>query len=371
MQNGIYFRLSDKDYHKIPRLSASGIKNMLVSIPTFWAMSWMNPKRKEDDDTDAQVLGRAYHCAFFEPDELDRRFVGAPDLSQYEGILENDTQVKAELKAMGQKQSSAGELALDRAYRLLDCGYEGPIKSVILDRFEQHVGKRSVIGAEYWAQIQCDLERIRDNPEINNLLTGGSSEVTILWTCPETGIHMKARIDKLAVDRFIDLKSFTNPVRKEVPRCIRDATQYNKYYLSMRLYQCAIDMIGALDLQIMDSASPGHSDLIDRIKEHRKPHDAWLLFQEKGGVPNILARKLRLHSYPDGVEEQAIGAEDHDIKKSRSGIAIQADMEIHRAKTQFRQAMEIYGEDETWYPFDMIGEITDADFPDYFFKEAL
>ena len=48
-----------------------------------------------------------------------------------------------------------------------------------------------------------------------------------------------------------------------------------------------------------------------------------------------------------------------------SGLAMKADMEIGRAKLAYHQAMQIYGTEQPWYPFDMIGEITDADFNDY------
>ena len=34
--DGVYFNMSEADYHALPRLSASGIKNILTSLPTFW-----------------------------------------------------------------------------------------------------------------------------------------------------------------------------------------------------------------------------------------------------------------------------------------------------------------------------------------------
>lgn len=372
MKDGIYFHLPEKKYHQLERMSASGIKNVLISLPTFWAGSWMNPHREEEEeDTNAQILGRAYHAAFFEPDTLDERFAGTPDLAEFgDDILLNDTAVKAALKDMGQAQTKAGELAIDRAYRLMDCGHTGPIKAVIQHEFEKSLGDRQPINREYWDQIQRDLARIRENPEIHDLLTGGAAEVTILWTDTASGIKMKARIDMLKPEMFIDLKSFANAMRKQVRRCYTDATNFNKYYLSMRFYQHAIVAIKDLDLPIQDSASLAHTGLIQQIKDRKSPMDAWLFFQEKGGIPNLLARKLRFYQHPKGVDEQSIGAEDHQISKGRSGLAIKADMEISHAIERFKQAMEIYGPDKPWYPFDMIGEISDDDFPPYFFEEV-
>ena len=81
-------------------------------------------------------------------------------------------------------------------------------------------------------------------------------------------------------------------------------------------------------------------------------------------------RPLRLHQMPDGVDAQSIGAEDHDIKPTRSALCIKADVEIARAKQLFTQYGEVYGFDGAiWYPFDMVEEITDADFNGYWLED--
>ena len=49
LEDGIYFDLDEDQYHAEERLSASGICNMLVSPPTFWANSWLNPDKDELD----------------------------------------------------------------------------------------------------------------------------------------------------------------------------------------------------------------------------------------------------------------------------------------------------------------------------------
>lgn len=380
LADGVYFHMPEAQYHALHRLSASGIKNILVSIPTFWAKSWMNKDRKHnDDDTNAKILGRAYHVAIFEPETLARRYVGKPNWDNFPGILMTDTAVKAELKAMGAPQTKTGEMAIDRAYRLRDLGCKKPIKVMIEAEFHADLDDRTAIDHIYFDQIHRDIDRIAENPEIQELVTGGESEVTILWTCPDTGIKMKARIDKLKADKFVDLKSFANANGKPTKQCITDAIKYNRYYLSMRQYQVAIGMIGQLDLQIMDPINSqygpdfwpqSHRQLVAKLKSTSKPHDAWLFFQEKDGIPNLLARRLRLQNYPDGVDMQSIGAEDHDIKKHNSVLCYKADMEIDRAKELYLMAAEVYGVDGSpWYPLDMMGEIGDDDFNDWFLEE--
>ena len=46
IEPGIHFGLSDDVYHALPALSASGIKNLLVSPMVFWAESFLNAGRK-------------------------------------------------------------------------------------------------------------------------------------------------------------------------------------------------------------------------------------------------------------------------------------------------------------------------------------
>jgi hypothetical protein len=363
--DGIYFNLPEDQYHALERLSASGIKNILISIPTFWAKSWMNPEvaDNDDDDTKAQILGRAYHVAIFEPETLAHRYAGEPDLASFEGMVMTDTEVKAALKEYGASQSKAGELSVDRALRLEELGFSKPIKSLVLADFQEALGDRQPIGSKYWTQIMRDLERIKANPEIHDLVTGGASEVTILWTCPDSGIPMKARIDKLKQDCFVDLKSFANSNGKQVNQAINDQVQFYKYYLSMRVYQIAISMIGKLTLH---DADEDQIKLMQDLAKIKTPHQPWLFFQEKGGIPNLLARKLKLQRFPEGVDMQSTGAEDHTFSQSDGVLCRKADIEIQRAKQLFLQAMTIYGPDQEWYPMDMIGEIGDEDFRDWF-----
>ena len=46
---GIYFGMSDEDYHRDPSLSHSGITNILVSEYDYWEESFLNPNKKYDD----------------------------------------------------------------------------------------------------------------------------------------------------------------------------------------------------------------------------------------------------------------------------------------------------------------------------------
>lgn len=372
LPDGIYFAMDFNTYREQRRFSSSGVQDMLVSIPTFWARSWMNPdnQKGEEEETRAQTLGKAYHCMFLEPEYFEARFACEPDPADYPGALMTDTAVKAELKAMGSTQTKTGENAPERAQRYLDEGGTAYVWSLIKQEFDDNLGERDAIGAKYWHQIQRDRERLASNPEISGILAGGFSEVSILWT-DESGIQCKARLDKLRADHFVDLKSFANPQRKPVNRCIRDQFMWNQYYIQARFYGLACDEIQKGQLRIMDRPGDQESELIRQIVSRETSLGCWYIFQEKEGVPNILAREIQLWRHPEGYEEQAEGARDTGlVKRQPSFLAMKADVEIQRAKDHFRWGMEVYGEDVPWYSPQMVDKITDNDFPEYWFEQA-
>lgn len=381
LPDGVYFNLNEDRYHAERRLSSTGIKELLIGVATYWAKSWMNESRERaDPDTLAKTLGSAYHVAIFEPEKLSNQFAKKIDPSDHPNALMTDTAVCAELKSLGQTQKKSGENALERAKRLIEIDPNVSVLSILEDEWQQQNLGKTPIAAKYWDQIQNDISRIEENPEISEILHDGFSEVSVFWTCPESGIPMKARFDKLAASRYVDMKSFANPNGKETNRAIFDQIRFNRYYIQARLYQVAINMIRDLDLQVKDlptdeqlensEAFPPeeHLALIEEIKARKSPHEVFYFFQEKNGVPNLLLRRFRMYNLPDGVNEQSIGAEGHTFKEHRSGLAQKADMEIGRAKVAFSTAMQVYGPDQPWYPFDMVGEITDADFNRYWLE---
>jgi len=100
---GVYFDMPDTEYHKVPALSNSGIKNLLISPMDFWARSWMNP-RYEHPETSAMTLGTAYHKRILEGKKaFDDIYM--PDISadDYPDALRTVEEIKIELKKHGLK----------------------------------------------------------------------------------------------------------------------------------------------------------------------------------------------------------------------------------------------------------------------------
>ena len=375
MENGIYFNLPEDEYHAIPRLSASGICNILVSPATFWADSWMNPdKKKRDDDTDARILGRAYHVARFQPHLLDQMFVSKINPDDYEGLLTNATMIEAELDKLMEPKKLAGEKVLDKAIRLREAGYSKPILHLLQNDWEANLGDRQGISADYWQQLKRDMELLREDEEIVKHMTGGQAEVSVLWT--EEGIDMKCRFDYLKPNGFTDLKTFDNPMRKNLENKIVTDFQYNRYYIQAFIYWRVFELIrrGKIDLA-WQAANENIEQLIEAIRNRPTAGEIWYIFQEKKGIPNVLAREIDFRtpvaeSHPindAGVSHETSVALGEKTRRLNS-LGLKAKLDVEIAMSKFAGYMDIYGPDEPWRLIRPSGRITDADCSTYFLE---
>lgn len=375
LADGVYFNLKEKEYHALPRLSASGICNLLVSPATFWFESWLNPER-QDDDTPARVLGRAYHTGRLEPHRLDELFFPELNKEDYDGLL-TDTAIKAELKELDQPQTKAGEGVLERAHRLRAAGYEGKIWHLDLEEWENEKGDRTPIPAHFWNDIETDMNRLRQSPEIVELLTGGAAEVSILWTCEESGIKMKARLDYLKPNMIVDLKTFQNSARKRLDQAIADAFRYNRYYIQAAVYWHAVELIRAGKIGIVD-ATEDQAKLFEAIASNPRPLAVWYVFQEKGGVPNLVAYEigmLNVHASADfyevGIDDATVRQRVRDSLAHKSALMMKAQVEIRQAKADFATYSEVYSEGEPWLPVTPLRALDDQSFNGFWLEEGV
>lgn len=114
--------------------------------------------------TPAMAFGSAMHIAIGEPKTFKERVVGP--------LMRDDVRVK--------RQSNADK-ALWIAYEKESAG------KIILDEGEI-------------AQIEAIAKAVRTHPVAGPLSTGaGLNEVSIVWTCQETGVRCKGRLDRLTM----------------------------------------------------------------------------------------------------------------------------------------------------------------------------
>jgi PDDEXK-like domain of unknown function (DUF3799) len=375
MIDGIHFNMPFEQYLSINRLSNTALQKLMISPATFWTSSWLNPNKPEPEDTKAQVLGRAYHAARFEPETFEDRFTRALEKADYEGIdgaLFNGTEIGEALAAAGEPKKKAGEIVLEQGRRLFNAGYKGPVWPVEQYLWLEEIGARVPIPAEHWDNILADMARIERVPAIRDLMHGGAAEVTVLWT--EGGVQFKARFDKLKPSLFLDFKTFENSSGKHLDQCLADAIRFNRYYIQIALYYRVTELIREGALEIISDASPDERALISAVRGNPDDLEAWLVFQEKKGVPNILARKVQLFTIPLSTRVNSAGVSDEVRRKveqstrQKSALFTKAEWEIRKAVKDFLNYSEIYEPGQEWVPFQPLGEIIDEDFPSYWFE---
>jgi len=369
--DGIYFGMVDDAYHAIERLSTSGIQSLLVSPATFWASSWLNRDRQEKPRK-ARIVGRAYHSARLEPHLFAAGYARGLDKADMpKGTLFTGNDMAAALEVMGLPKS--GSVA-EQAARLEAAGYSGTVWHLELAQSIQDAGKRIRLDPVTFDEIVEDGKRLRASPAIAELLSGGAAEVSIFWTCPRTGIKMKARLDYLKERVWADLKTFENTRGKRLEQAIADAFRYNRYYTQAVSYRDAVEAIRNGLVDIVGECEPWQRELIEAIQLNPAPLACWYVFQEKGGVPNIVGRRFKFDDLPVRHSLNAAGLDNHAEARAAAAVAKataicrKAMVEIAYAKRLYLGYSEVYEPGEPWLPIEPLSDIGDEDFNSYWLE---
>lgn len=366
LSNGIYFGIPFEEYDAIQRLSKTRLKQLLVSPADFWADSWLNPSpqkmtpEQERRRKIALLLGKAYHCARLEPDQFHNLYVreiSQADFAEVEGFLATGKDMAAKLEELGLKKSGS---VSEQARRLRD---EGDISSDLiwqlqLETWDNDRGDRIALPAEAFDQIIIDMDRLASVPSVHAALSDGFAEVSIIYDCPETGLPMKARLDWLRADGWAEFKSFANPNGKPVEQCILDAIRFNRYYIDVAAYHEAVEAVRLGDLPAIGTDE--QIAMVAALKAQPSPLPHKIIFQQKGGVPNVLSRELQL--FERTAEKLVAADEGRHIDTRPTMLMMKARAEIKRAKRTFVGYSEIYATGEPWLPFEPHAEISDLDF---------
>lgn len=380
LPDGIYFDIPEKQYHALRRLSSSAMQDIMISPATYWSRSWMNPENSEEygeDEGDEKAhlrFGHAYHCAILEPELLPvkycKEFTKA-DMPPGPKCL-GTSDVQAALKDLGLPQTKKGENVMERAERLRDAGYDFPIWHLYEREWQKLVGDRTVLKEHEWKRVTADQKLLQGIPELAAMFDEGAAEVSILYTC-ELGIKRKARLDFLRPDGVVDLKTYANSMGKHFKHNLRDAFQYNRYYMQWAHYWDVFELIRSGKVSAAEGTDDENRDLIDAIQMQDAPGLVTYLFQEKGGIPNLFAVTPRIFQdrlTRTGTElfyGDTLVTPDAPLEAAHSYLYNKAAHDMRLAAKLFVDHMEMYGDDGSpWYPFTPVIELTDADFSPYF-----
>jgi hypothetical protein len=376
LPDGIYLDMPFDQYLALERMSAGGLTDMMEGPAAFWSRSWLNPHREEREESKAMLHGRAYHCARLEPEEFDRRFardISAEDMP--EGSLLSDRDYKAWLKEMGHPQTKGSETVLERAERIDKLA--GPncwhVERAAFDAARERDG-RETLDAKTFDEIKREAAWLRSNPEVASLISGGLAEVTILFTLD--GVPCKIRPDYIGAGFVTHLKTWeSRSAGKTGNQAVVDAFRFNGYYRTGWFYELGMRSIRAQDLtgrhasdgramKISDLETAEASVLATHMSDEGS-RETFFLFLRRGGVSDIRARRIRWFSLPPGIREQEIGASTADFQKTASAMTRKADLEVRSCLRLYVESLEQFDQGEPWFPRDMIGDIEDADFSDY------
>jgi hypothetical protein len=254
MKDGIYFGMSDDDYHAIERLSASGVKNMMVSPPTFWARSWLNENKDADDDNDSKfkLKGRAYHARVVEGiDAFSDRYAYEHDASDYADALISADDLKTkcadyDLKVGGTKAVLAQRIRAHEDKLIEDGEFSGDESHIWLEhmaRFNDQYKDHTHLPAAWLHDIEVGAGFIEKHPTISEAFIGGAPEVAILWTYEVDGIKvpMKTKVDRLKEKVIVDFKTYSNPMDMKPARAMARAVANYKYWIQAAVYYKAVD----------------------------------------------------------------------------------------------------------------------------------
>jgi hypothetical protein len=152
MTPGIYYDLSNQDYHSGAGISKSGL-DAIAKSPAHYFAKYLDPSRPPPSDpTPSMFNGTLAHCAILERDQFEKRYLVRP-----EGI---------DLRTKDGKAWAASVPP-----------------------------ELTIITAEQQARAFAQAEAIQRLPDVAEAFANGRSEVSAFWTDKETGVLCKCRPD--------------------------------------------------------------------------------------------------------------------------------------------------------------------------------
>lgn len=332
---GIWFDLPEEAYHAIPALSASGIRNLLISPLDFWARCpWLNPGC-EPKENDAMTLGKAYHKRILEGRAaFDALYAPALDPADHPNALRTVEEIRAALPDGAKRGGTKADLIA----RVLAADPQAEIwDTLVSEHAEFHAGK-TFLSREAMRQIEIAAAMIERHPELSKCFTGGHPEVSICWRDETTECPMKCRIDYLKPRAVVDLKTFGNPYGKPLDRAIAAAMAGGKYHIQAAVY---LDGAAAADRMLSEKVvEVSDGPFVERFCGQEERHFVFV-FQQTGVAP--VARG----------------------KEFTKGLVYDcARVAIRQAQETYMLYMQKFGSDP-WVDTEPITSFDDTEFPAY------
>lgn len=342
LADGIYFNMPEEQYHALDRLSATGIKKLIVSALQFYTEIFDDSFHRPQ--TLALHKGKAYHKRILEgQDEFYKCYVERLNKNDFKGVLDTQAELKEYCQNHDLKVTGTKPVLIER---ILDVAPEmkGKILSLMQTAFDKEHASQIQLTHDEFHEIE-KAATILEASDLAMHFSGGFPEVSILWTDDLTGVKCKARIDYLRHDALNDLKTFSNAQRKEIGVCISQAIAYERYNIQAVHYGnglSAVKKMLSAGSAFIDSDDKG--DFINMLLQNEQ--DFTFIFQESGQVNNCAARKF-VRETCGMRNEYYSGTEDIIIQMT----------------TKYQLFMKSHGKANAWYEHQETEELDDSCFP--------
>lgn len=227
-------RIPAAEYHSRVALSNSGMKDLAVSPLRYW-FTQINPNRPPRVETPEMQFGTALHCLVLEGEAVfHQRYAQAVDQSDFPGCLVTIEDLRDWLKAHG--ITPKGTRKADIICQVQSIDPNVPIWDLIDEADEANTAGKRVGCKEEFSRLFAAAEALRGEPEIQSIMQGGESEVSLFAEDPQTGVPLKGRLDWLTDNCILDLKTFKQKHGKSIDQSIADTIWYEGYARQAYLY---------------------------------------------------------------------------------------------------------------------------------------
>jgi len=310
---GIYFNLSNKDYHLDPALGSTDLRAAVRGAGVYWWNSYMNPMRPpvEKKKTDALLYGDATHKC----------------------ILEG---VEAFKKVYKRRPDDAPEAS-------------PADKGAATKRFKSKLMKgEEMLHGEDFDSVMLTGQMIRANPELQTAFEGGVSELAIFWR--EGPFMLKIKIDKLKPKGLGDLKTIANQMKRDLEEACRLEFCFRRHDMQALHYLDGAARIPDLLAagKIFGEPNDSDMDVLHKFCKHNQHAFQFVYFQSEG-VPETFSTYLS----PD----------NPIFEFSRR--------DLDDGKERFRIAMERWGEETMWLTTRKVRELQIDDLPPSFARKSI
>lgn len=198
----IIYNLPDVMYHGTPALISKGGLDKVARTPLHWRYN-AAPQDEDAPDSDAFLIGKAFHALGLEEHTFRQRYVKLPDF--------------------GTMQSSRNRALRDDWIR--DEGQD-----------------RIPLKESQWDRVHAMRDALHRHPAARKLMARGTPEVTATWRDPHTELMCKSRADWLYAEGeiFVDLKS----ARDASPELWRREAALRRYHVQDTFYSRAFEENG-------------------------------------------------------------------------------------------------------------------------------